>query len=92
MSGKIEQAVAVLDEIMKLLKLPRDISISSLDDLIKVIADVSDGLMELHDHNSAGLFAKIALTLSECRGNRQARNNQRNNPSDNFQQAVLKHP
>ena len=62
-----EEAVAVLDEVVKLLILPRDISISSLDDLIILIAGVSNKLMTLNDHNSAGLFAKTALTLSEFR-------------------------
>lgn len=69
-SGKIEEAVAVLDEIMKLLELPRDISISSLNDLIKLIAGVSDRLIELRDHKSAQLLAKAALMLSELQNER----------------------
>ena len=66
-SGEIEQAVAVLDEVMKLLILPRNVSISSLNDLIRLIAGVSSRLMTLNDHNSAGLFAKTALILSKFR-------------------------
>jgi hypothetical protein len=87
-SEEIEKAVAVLDEVMKLLDLPRDISISSLDELIKLIAGVSERLIALHDYNSAGLFAKTALILSERNRDR----NKRNNPSDKCQQAVLEHP
>lgn len=61
--GEIEGAVAVLDEMMRLLDLPRDICISSLDDLIKLIVHVSDRLTELQDHKSAELLLKIALEL-----------------------------
>jgi hypothetical protein len=88
-SGEIEQVVAILDKVMKLLDLPRNISISSLDELINLIGEVSDRLTALHDYNSAGLFAKTALIFSELRNKNH---NKRNNPSDNFQQAVLKHP
>jgi hypothetical protein len=64
-SGEIEKAVSVLDEIMRLLELPRDICISSLDDLIQLVMKVSERLVGLEDRKSAELLLKASLTLAE---------------------------
>jgi hypothetical protein len=80
-SGEIEQAVAILDEVMKLLDLPRDTCISNLDELINLICEVSERLTALNNYNAAGLFAKTALIFSELRNRNH---NKRNDSSDNF--------
>ncbi len=62
-SVDIEGGVAVLDEMMELLSMPRNICISSLGEMEKVIMDVSDRLMGLRDHRSAELLLKTVLIL-----------------------------
>ena len=65
-SEDIDGAVAVLDEMMELLGIPRNIHISSLGEMEKVIIDVSDRLMGLRDHRSAELLLKTMLILPTC--------------------------
>ncbi len=53
----------MLDEIMKLLDMPRDICVSDMNDLNKVIVDVSRRLMRLQDIKTAELLLKTTLKL-----------------------------
>ncbi len=61
--GDIERAVGVLDEIMKLLGMPRDKCVSGLNDLNKVIIDVGKRLIGLQDIKTAELLLKTTLKL-----------------------------
>ena len=60
----IEQAIGVLDEMMKDLGMPRDRCISSFDDLIKVILEVSDALRGWGENRAAESILKTALMLA----------------------------
>ncbi len=61
--GDIERVIGVLDEIMKLLDMPGDICVSDMNDLNKVIVDVSRRLMRLQDIKTAELLLKTTLKL-----------------------------
>jgi hypothetical protein len=62
-SMEIEEAVSVLDEIMKSLGMPRDICISGFEDLTRITVDVSNHLKELHENRAAGTLLKATAIL-----------------------------
>ncbi len=53
-SMEVEEAVGVLDEIMKPLGMLRNICISGFEDLTRITLDVSDHLRELRENRAAG--------------------------------------
>jgi hypothetical protein len=63
-SMEIEEAVSVLDEIMKSLGMPRDICISGFEDLTRITLDVSDHLRRLQENRAAGSLLKATVMLS----------------------------
>jgi hypothetical protein len=56
--GEIGPAVAVLDEMMKLLGLPREMEIGRLEDLMNLVIGVSHQLRGIGDYPSASLLLK----------------------------------
>ena len=63
-SMDIEEAVGVLDEIMKHLGMPRNICISSFEDVNKIVLKVSDALRGLRENRAEGSLLKAALMLA----------------------------
>ncbi len=59
--GEIEKALAPLDEIMRLLDMRRDICLSGIEDLCRVIADVSERLIQMQEKKVAEKLVKTAL-------------------------------
>jgi hypothetical protein len=57
-AGEIDPAVAVLDKMMKLLGLPRELEIGSLEDLMNLVIKVSHQLRGIGDNPSASLLLK----------------------------------
>jgi len=56
--GEIDPAVAALDKMMKLLGLPRELEIGSLEDLMNLVIEVSHQLRGIGDYPSASLLLK----------------------------------
>jgi FkbM family methyltransferase len=62
--GELDQAIAALDGIMKLLDMPRNIYISEIEDLCKIITAVSERLIGIQENKVAEKLAKTASLLS----------------------------
>jgi Glycosyl transferases group 1 len=62
-SLEIEAAVAVLDKMMRVLDMNSEVCISSFADLSHVIAEVSDRLIALGDHQSARVLLNAARNV-----------------------------
>jgi pentatricopeptide repeat protein len=70
-SGETEKGVAVLNEMMKLLGMFRDITVSSIDHLIELIVDVSYRLRDLQDNKAEMLLLQGAHMLGALRDSHQ---------------------
>ncbi len=60
-STDIEEGVSVLDEIMRLLGMTEGITLTSFEDLGRIVIDVSERLIKLKDYRSAELLSSTLL-------------------------------